>query len=801
MKQDTIVYKSFFVWMLIILIFTSKLYSQEQAIVSPSLLNHKWNAMWISYPDASLKDYGVFHFRKKLNLTNIPKSFIVNVSGDIRYRLFVNGTEVCNGPASSDLANWNFETVDISESLKLGDNIISAVVWNFGEFKHLAQMTNKTAFILQGNSSNEEIVNTNGTWKVFKDEAYIKPTKRPTHTTVGPSEKLEGRKYPYGWNQVGFDDNSWKQPKIIGKGIPKGKFTFWDWALVPRNIPFTEYKFQRINEIERVENIKVNSKFIDGKAPIIIPAHKKVKILLDQTFLTNAYPELIVSGGKGSEIKINYSEALIDANGVKGNRNIVKGKSMPNYIVDIFYPDGGKNRKYQPLWFRTYRYIEINVNTGDEALTINDIYGFFTAYPFKEKAVFKSSNTELRDIWDTGWRTARLCAGETYYDCPYYEQLQYVGDTRIQALISLYVTGDDRLMRKAIDQFHNSQLPDGLTQSRFPSVEPQVIPPFSLIWVEMIHDYWMLRDDNKFVKKYVNGINNVLHWYEQQIDETGMLGPMDWWNFVDWSFGSWNNDRPLGGTPTGAIDGNSSIITLKYAHTLQLASEMFDNLGYKNKAEDYKNRAKSLIKSTYKYCWDKNNGLLADTPDKKTFSQHANIVGILTGSFNKEENEKILRKILEDKEVTETTFYYKFYLVEAIRKAGLSKDYFDILNDWKEMIDIGLTTFAETPEPTRSDCHAWSASPNYHFLSYVCGIIPASPGFKTVIIEPHLGELNYIEVIMPHYKGDILVKLKKNGKMGGIIGEIVLPEGLTGKFIWNGKEKTLKEGKNICKYF
>ncbi len=54
---------------------------------------------------------------------------------------------------------------------------------------------------------------------------------------------------------------------------------------------------------------------------------------------------------------------------------------------------------------------------------------------------------------------------------------------------------------------------------------------------------------------------------------------------------------------------------------------------------------------------------------------------------------------------------------------------------------------------------------------------------------------------MPHPKGDILVKLKKNGKMGGIIGEIVLPEGLTGKFIWNGKEKTLKEGKNICKYF
>jgi len=41
---------------------------------------------------------------------------------------------------------------------------------------------------------------------------------------------------------------------------------------------------------------------------------------------------------------------------------------------------------------------------------------------------------------------------ETYMDCPYYEQLQYVGDTRIQAMVSLYNTGDDRLMRNAITQ-------------------------------------------------------------------------------------------------------------------------------------------------------------------------------------------------------------------------------------------------------------------------------------------------------------------------------------------------------------
>jgi len=206
-----------------------------------------------------------------------------------------------------------------------------------------------------------------------------------------------------------------------------------------------------------------------------------------------------------------------------------------------------------------------------------------------------------------------------------------------------------------------------------------------------------------------------------------------------------------------------------------------------------------VIENTYNLCWDKEKGLLADTPEKNSFSQHANILAILAGMFDQHKEEIVLRKLIDDKDLSQATFYYKFYLVEAIRKAGVAEDYFNILKDWKEMINMGLTTFAETPEPTRSDCHAWSASPNYHFLSYVCGINPASAGFKSVVIEPHPGELNYIEAIVPHYKGDISVKLSRKGKKG-IQGEIILPKGLTGKFIWKGKEIELIEGKQKINY-
>lgn len=94
--------------------------------------------------------------------------------------------------------------------------------------------------------------------------------------------------------------------------------------------------------------------------------------------------------------------------------------------------------------------------------------------------------------------------------CPYYEQLQYAGDTRIQALISLYVAGDDRLVKNAIDLLGDSQTPEGLTQSRCPSALPQYIPPFSLYWIGMMHDLWWYRSESQFLRPFLPNMREAL---------------------------------------------------------------------------------------------------------------------------------------------------------------------------------------------------------------------------------------------------------------------------------------------------
>jgi hypothetical protein len=765
--------------------------------INPELLTNHWKAQWITHPTESALDYGVFQFRKSFDLTTVPAEFIIHISADNRYRLFVNGQAVCFGPARCDLGHWFYESIDIAPFLKPGKNLLAAVVWNFGEDKPWAQFTLKTALIVQGNSAAEQIINTNASWKVLKNKAYMPASADAKETlgqfiVVGPCDRVDGSQYPWNWENIAFNDESWSKVKTIDLGHPRGVGTDINWVLTPRRIPLMEQREQRFASIRRT-SFNVADDFLQGKAKLTIPANQKVTLLLDQGTLTTGYPELLTSKGKGSRIKLIYSEAMFDSKGNKGNRNEIEGKQIKGY-ADIFLPDGGTNRLFRPLWFRTWKYLQMEIETRGEPLVIDDLKSEFMAYPLQEKAAFESDQPELAQIWNTGWRTARLCANETYYDCPYYEQLQYVGDTRIQALISMYVSGDDRLVRNALLHYDESRFHEGLTQSRYPSASPQVIPPFSLFWVDMVHDYWTLRNDPEFIQQFLPGIDQVLNWFINRIDrKTGLLGKVEYWNFVDWADEwAWDNVNRIGGTPKGArTDGQSSILTMQLAYAVQRAAELNDYFDQPAQAQKYKQIAQYLTQSVRQNCWDGTRNYLADTPDKTDFSMHAQIFGVLTNTIPENDQKEMLVRIMGDQKLIQPTLYFRFYLTQALKKAGLADRYLATLGPWKDMLKVGLTTFAEKQDPTRSDCHAWSASPNYDFLATVAGIRPASPGFKTIRMEPALGELKFIKGQMPHPSGMILFDLKRNGA-SGLQGEVTLPEGLTGTFGWNGKTVQLK---------
>lgn len=762
--------------------------------INPELLSKKWTALWVTHPGAAQRAYGVYHFRKKVKLSARPSSYIIHVSADNRYRFFVNGKPVCFGPARGDLYNWYFETIDIAPFLKAGDNVLAALVWNMGEYAPVAQVSNQTGLVVQGNGPAEQAVNTNTSWLVTVNKAY-KPCSTnnsevlKTYFVVGPGDELDAKLYPWGWEQANYDDSKWQHAVKVMTPSTVGYGTDNLWTLTPRTIPLMEERFQRMSRVRRVVGADIKGDFLKGNSPLTIGANKKVSILIDQDSATLAYPELVLSRGKGASVKITYAEALFK-DGIKSNRNDIEGKEILGNF-DVFKPDGATKRIFRPLWQRSFRYIQLDITTGAEPLVINDIYSWYTGFPFVEKARFSSNDASLAQIWNVGWRTARLCAGENYYDCPYYEQLQYVTDTRIMALISLYVSNDDRLMRKAIHDFYLSRVPEGLTQGRYPSNRIQVIPPFSLYWISMLHDYMMYRNDDAFLKQYLTAATGILNWYESRIDpEKNMLGPMKWWNFTDWANGFVDM-----GVPPGATDGNSAIISLHYVYTLKQAAELFRHFNKTAEAEHYEELASKINKATYQLCFDKNRELFGDTPEKRSYSQHASIMGVLAGAVPDDKQQTVINNVLSDNSLTQATFYYRFYLAQAMKKAGLADKYYAQLTPWRNMLKQGLTTFAETPDPSRSDCHGWSASPNYDFLATVCGISPAAPGYKIIEIKPALGELSTVSGLVPIPAGNISLSVtRRTGKGADVVADI--PNGVEAYFIWNQKRTQLKAGKN-----
>jgi len=775
----------------------------QSAAVEPPVdpAHHDWKAGWITHPTAPLRDPLVLHFRRTLTLAAVPAAYPVRVSADNRFVLWVNGHRVGDGPARGDLTHWRYERFDIAPLLKAGSNLITATVWNFGVYAPVAQMSDRTAFLLESEAAGADSISTPKDWQVEIEAGQRTLPRAPNgfweYMASGPGETIDAALYDWSWNDAGGAGSGWvaaaspiRESIFSSVNRAHSADTTGDnpWGLVPDGLPHMEY-----SPIAPGSSVRTDLPALSAfpGAPVTVAAGSHVHLLLDRKALTTAYPLLTVSGGKGAQIRLIYAEALYDKDMHKGDRDEVADRRAVG-MTDSFLPDGGAHRSFEPLWWRTWRYLELDIQTGAEPLELESLKANFTAYPFQERASFKSGDPQLDKIWEISWRTARLDAHETYMDTPYYEQLQYIGDTRVQALISYAVAGDDRLGRQALEAFDDSRTPDGITRSRYPSALPQSIPTFSLIWVGMIHDYWMYRPDPEPARASLPGTRTVLDWFHKYEQPDGLLHEVPWWSFIDWV--------NKGEIPTYAANGESCVTSLEYLSALDDATDLEKNLGDPLLAARYKERAAHVRTGLYDKCWSATQGLLADTPEQKGFSQQANILAVLYDVIPKAQQQEVLRKVLPIEPgttpdgVLSASWYFRFYLARALDHAGMADQYLGALDPWRKLLPLHFSTWPEMPGDTRSDSHAWTSHPIYDLLTLVAGVEPASAGFATVRLAPHLGALPSLTASYPHPQGEIKMDYRRVGN--GLDATVTLPGKLSGSFELNGKSWPLQPGVN-----
>lgn len=306
----------------------------------------------------------------------------------------------------------------------------------------------------------------------------------------------------------------------------------------------------------------------------------------------------------------------------------------------------------------------------------------------------------------------------------------------------------------------------------------------------MGHDYWMYRGDEAYMKTLLPAYRGVLSWYEQWLKPDHSLGYVPHWFFADWAAGFQS------GEPVREKEGNSAFQDLMYILTLESAAGMERAFGIPSMADHYTQIASAIRGTIRAKYWDAARGLFADTYDHRSFSQHVNSLAILAGIVTGEEAMGVMERTLNDPSLIQATIYFRYYVHQALKAAGMGDRLLDNLQIWRDQMALGLTTWAEMPEPTRSDCHAWGASPNIEFFRILLGIDSNAPGFKSVRIAPSLGGLKEISGTMPHPAGSVTASYKLD-KKGKLTARLVLPAGTDGVFVWKGKEYQLKSGEQV----
>jgi len=759
-------------------------------------LSQVWPAGWIQASEGSAKDFGVTYFRKAFILESMPKQLVIHTSGDMRYQLFVNGKQVSNGPQTGDLRHWYYETTDIEPYLKLGKNLISASVLNYGSHPPDARLSIQTGFLLAADDIKFRFLNTNETWKALQTKAYFENlvTKDQINGYYGGGsrEKVDGRLLEWGWEKPEYNDTFWNYALKIENAYAKTCIWASRWKLTPRTLPLEELESFRFLSVRRAEGVQIPAGFPKQKVAVTIPRNTKAMLLLDFGKETTAFPILEISGGENAVLKMRYSEAgyINLKTKEKGNRNETEGKSFPGYF-DQFTADGGKERTYRPFHWRAFRYLVLEIETQATDLIIQDIRAEFSGYPFRKKSGFslsggKEDTSLIRQMMDVSLYTTRLCAHDTYIDCPYYEESQFEGDTRIEALISYLNFGDARLGKNAIEQFAWSLNDEGFLSARYPTNSYYFIPNFSLYWIGMLHDYMMYVGDKEFIQSMLPVSRHILQYFYGLQRPDGLFRKGAYHNFTDWSFQ--NGEAP------SDENGYSSVADLHILMALQWAKDLEKFAGSADYQSKYETTALQLSSNIRKQYWDADKGLIKNTPSGSTFSQHANSLAVLTGVVEGEHAKILMKTVLRSENMTKATLYWSFYVFEALQKSGLGQEYFQNLGVWKEALDAGVSTWPETGLKSRSECHGWGGSPAFHFPSLVAGIRPTAAGFKEIEIEPNLEGSTELKTSIPHPDGQISMALSGKGKL--YQAEIEIPKNTSGHFVWKGKRTALKGGKN-----
>ena len=665
----------------------------EPGFFETGLLDKKeWKAEWITssiYDDAQTSDICPL-LRKDFSTAGKVRSARVYATALGLYELYINGSRVSDQLFTPGWTSYNkrlqYQTYDVTEMLKDGNNAIGAVLGNGWYKGNLVWAGNKNlygdkaALLLQLHvtyeDGNEDLILSDGSWKTSSGPILM--------SEIYHGETYDARLEKEGWSTAGYDDSSWESAAILQH--PK------EILVAQENVP-----------VRVIQEIK----------PINIINTPKGETVLDFGQNMVGWVRFEVEGPAGAEVVLRHAEVL-DKDGNFYVDNLRSAKQTTRYILK-----GTGRECYEPHFtFQGFRYVKIESYPGD--IMLENFTGRVIHSDMETTGSFTCSNELVNQLQHNIVWGQKGNFLDVPTDCPQRdERLGWTGDAQMFIRTACFNMNVAPFFAKWLRDLSADQS----EEKGVPHVIPHVLDDNSYsssAWGDAATicpwTIYTCYGDKRILEEQYESMKHWVEYIRRQGDDEYL------WN-TGFHFGDWlgldsKADSYVGATPVDFI------ATAYYAYSTDILAKTAKVLGKWEDAAEYEELYKNIIVSFRKEFVTPSGRLASPT-------QTAHVLALMFNLVDARDRKRVTRdlvKLIEQNGYHLTTgFVGTPYLCHVLSQNGHNDIAYKLLlqtdyPSWLYQITKGATTIWEHWDGIKEDGSFWSKDMN-SFNHYAYGSI------------------------------------------------------------------------------
>lgn len=772
-----------------------------------------WKAQWIWL--SGEENSQMMLSRKSFELGELPQKALIKITATSKYKLYINGEYLLQGPARSAPHHQSFDQIEIAQLLVKGVNTIAVKV-HYQPGKKSYHFDARPGLFAQINFSfgaHQAFLATNESWKVKADPTWDNSAPVINRFQDFVNDKVDFRNKIEGWHNRTFDDSTWASASLIYRNVgwpthQKNNLagaTTLPWInLIPRDLPYlveTDWvttnlfiaKQIDVTSVDKMSPISIDptsETILNPNVPFVLkkPQSGKAWLLMyDFGEIINGNPRLMIEGGKGT--KVDVLTAPFQING-SFKHNVLHSNFRDQIILS-----GGLDQ-WESVYFKPARYLALVIHSS-APVKIVQVGSRKLEYPFERKGQIQSSEAPwVLRYFNATDKTIRICTTDAYTD-NYRERRQYAQTGYYGAMGNQWIFGDTALQRRYLIQTAQEQEANGIMPAYAPlkGNDYMIILDSNLLWIRSLYQYYLFSGDLITTQNLLESGRKLMTLIHSFTDDLGLINnpPYPYW--LDHS----DLDRA----------GANFTLNAHYLGALQDFSQVLHWLDDKE-AKIFEERAK-VLKSTLKNLfWNEEKGLFADalldTGLSYKYSEHANGMALALKIADENKGKSIVEKLLADDPnryikrstgMTIVTPALSYFLHKGIANYGHVDASFDLLRQrfdhmltsqyngtlWEEWWLDGTGRSGKFDDRiTRSDAQTESAFVPALLAEFLLGVQPSKPGMKEVTIALPKTNIKKIKSIIPSPFGNLEVKWGLNQNQKRVL-ELEVPQDMEIKLL------------------